>query len=419
MRKNQKPQRLSNLAMGMVQFLVLAGPVTAQIPCGYEVQIIQGPFCEPFGFPPTIAKGVSETGEVVGLYNSCVVGPSRAFRWTEETGFVTLQVPDGFTSASAQDIDSATGWIVGAMTPQGQNVSTAALWIDGKAIDLGTLPGGNYSHAFAVANGWIVGKWGNNINGDPAIGAFLYQNGKMLNIHADLGMPNSWAWDVNAAGQVTGWMGCAPQIDARAFIWDAGRVNELPPIPGGLTSEGRAITSDSSTIVGVGRWIDPDTEMIFGRAFSYANGEMINLGTLPGHLASSASDISDQGIVIGSLAGGAASGFIWYQGMMVDLNSLIPSESGVEISGGSAINSQGQIAATGHDAKGDVVGLLLTPVEPPLGDIDMDCAVGVKDLLILLGRWGPCGDCDDCSADLDANCIVGVNDLLLLLGNWG
>lgn len=53
------------------------------------------------------------------------------------------------------------------------------------------------------------------------------------------------------------------------------------------------------------------------------------------------------------------------------------------------------------------------------GDLDGDGSVGVSDLLILLGSWGPCGDCDDCIADLDDDCTVGVSDLLILLGNWG
>ena len=59
--------------------------------------------------------------------------------------------------------------------------------------------------------------------------------------------------------------------------------------------------------------------------------------------------------------------------------------------------------------------------EPPSipGDLDGDGTVGVKDLLILLGLWGKCDDCDNCPADLDGDCTVGVADLLILLGNWG
>jgi subtilisin family serine protease len=53
------------------------------------------------------------------------------------------------------------------------------------------------------------------------------------------------------------------------------------------------------------------------------------------------------------------------------------------------------------------------------GDIDVDGTVGISDLLLLLGAWGPCPDCADCPADLDGDCTVGITDLLTLLGNWG
>lgn len=54
-----------------------------------------------------------------------------------------------------------------------------------------------------------------------------------------------------------------------------------------------------------------------------------------------------------------------------------------------------------------------------VGDLDADGSVGANDLLILLGSWGPCPDCNDCPADLDGSCIVGAVDLLILLANWG
>ena len=55
----------------------------------------------------------------------------------------------------------------------------------------------------------------------------------------------------------------------------------------------------------------------------------------------------------------------------------------------------------------------------PIGDLDGDGHVGVKDLLILLGDWGPCPPKGDCPADLDGDGSVGVADFLILLGNWG
>ncbi len=54
------------------------------------------------------------------------------------------------------------------------------------------------------------------------------------------------------------------------------------------------------------------------------------------------------------------------------------------------------------------------------GDLDGDGAVGVADLVILLGAWGPCrAHPDACPADVDLDDIVGITDLLILLANWG
>ncbi len=54
------------------------------------------------------------------------------------------------------------------------------------------------------------------------------------------------------------------------------------------------------------------------------------------------------------------------------------------------------------------------------GDLDGDGAVGVADLVILLGAWGPCRvHPDACPADLDLVSSVWMPELLILLSNWG
>ncbi|MCH8912596.1 MAG: hypothetical protein IIA33_03400, partial [Planctomycetes bacterium] len=57
--------------------------------------------------------------------------------------------------------------------------------------------------------------------------------------------------------------------------------------------------------------------------------------------------------------------------------------------------------------------------EPCPSDLDDSGDVGVKDLLFLLGTWGPCPKKGDCPADFDNSGDVGVKDLLFLLGAWG
>ena len=56
---------------------------------------------------------------------------------------------------------------------------------------------------------------------------------------------------------------------------------------------------------------------------------------------------------------------------------------------------------------------------PCPADIDGSGDVGVKDLLFLLGAWGPCPPKGDCPADFDNSGAVDVKDLLFLLGAWG
>ena len=59
------------------------------------------------------------------------------------------------------------------------------------------------------------------------------------------------------------------------------------------------------------------------------------------------------------------------------------------------------------------------PQTPCPWDFDNSGDVGVKDLLFLLGAWGPCPKKGDCLADFDNSGDVGVKDLLTLLGVWG
>jgi hypothetical protein len=58
----------------------------------------------------------------------------------------------------------------------------------------------------------------------------------------------------------------------------------------------------------------------------------------------------------------------------------------------------------------------LDPVIGIPGDLDGDGTVGVDDLLILLGAWGPCSGCP---ADINGDGTVGVDDLLIMLANFG
>ena len=76
-------------------------------------------------------------------------------------------------------------------------------------------------------------------------------------------------------------------------------------------------------------------------------------------------------------------------------------------------------AAASGIYQGDGTSCTSKPCAPCLADFDNSGDVGVKDLLFLLGAWGPCPKKGDCLADFDNSGDVGVKDLLFLLGVWG
>ena len=54
--------------------------------------------------------------------------------------------------------------------------------------------------------------------------------------------------------------------------------------------------------------------------------------------------------------------------------------------------------------------------EPCTGDVDGSGFVGVDDLLLVVGAWGPCAACTE---DITGDGTVGVDDLLLVISGWG
>jgi probable HAF family extracellular repeat protein len=386
--------------------------------CGYDVTIIQGPEDDYWGFPLTIATGLNDLGDVVGYYyypNSY----DRAFLWTPDPGLTTLEMPSGTRTSSAYDVSNG-GQIVGTLDIIDDGLSYLAFVFDGEALEvLGTLPSGNFSEGLAINGvGVVAGYWGNSSSGP--IHGFVWEGGVMNDLGPILGTPGSRAYDIGQNGQLTGWMGSSVLSDARAFVLMGGEVIELPTIPGGFTSMGRAINMQSEVAV-EGLMDLPDKGITVMRSALWNGEAMVDLGTLPGLTFTRARDINDQTHIVGTcnnLGLSDLTAFLWQDGQILDLNDLIPPSLNMNLKIASALNASGQIAGRATDQHGDSVAVLLTPVDPPLGDLDHDCTVGFDDFLILLNAWGPCPQSGACPADVNFDGTVSVLDFLIMLANW-
>ena len=94
---------------------------------------------------------------------------------------------------------------------------------------------------------------------------------------------------------------------------------------------------------------------------------MTDLGTLPGDVTSAGISINNRGQITGvsgDAYGNFIRGYLWENGVMTDLNTLIPADSPWYILHGFGINDEGQIVgfAVQTEPPFEVHGFLATPI---------------------------------------------------------
>lgn len=160
---------------------------------------------------------------------------------------------------------------------------------------------------------------------------------------------------LNNKGQVIGTSSLAPDPGAclgigntancHVFLWDAIKhsgLRDLTEETGGVFVGANAI-NDSEEIVGRGNFSGTTDAAL------WSNGKVKDLGHLGGDCSSEALAINSRSQVIGrSVAcNGDLHPFLWENGSMVDLNTLIPPHSSLLLVETAAINDEGKIAGDG------------------------------------------------------------------------
>ena len=167
--------------------------------------------------------------------------------------------------------------------------------------------------------------------------AFRTSNGSI----DDLGTLPGGAWTaayaMNSAGEIAGY-GDIGGGTFRGFIWSPGGGYQVLGTLGGMNSYAMAISA-TGEIAGSAQLANGTIH-----AFVFNGGTLTDLGTLGG--SSYAYGVNDAGEVVGySMVGGVDHAFVFVDGTMIDLNSLIP--AGWILTEAYAINYSGQIVGSG------------------------------------------------------------------------
>lgn len=302
------------------------------------------------------ASGINNGGQIVGVSDAGPFGDNHGFLWKPA-------VPNGMTG-SLFDLGGLSATVqvfqANAINDAGQIVGAALLpgtihavsIRNGAVTDLGVLP--NFARSTAVGinnNGQIVGT---ATRSDGITHAFLVSGGKTTDLGTLPGGTFSAAAGINDAGEIIGTADNAagttvPFLFCNGVMHDLSGPGGLPGLPTAINNSGQIagnrITDIPSGVVGL-----PDDMIINGFLWTPAT---------PNGLTGTAQDLGEavfttalnaSGVVVGT-AGSAIStshAFVLRDGMNLDLNGLIPGNSGVILDQAVGINGVGQIIVNGR-----------------------------------------------------------------------
>ena len=204
----------------------------------------------------TMANGINNVGQIVGLAKQgAPTFDTYAALWQDKDtlaqslGSLGRSIY-GMISSVAYGINNLTH-VVGNSTIASDSAIRAFLWRDGRMIDLGGLSGQVVSEAYAINNnGLIVGK----SNLYPVTWKYDVANSSSTPAIQQLPIPagffSAQPTSVNDSADVAGYAG-SPSIDAHAILWRNGQAIDLGVWPGGLYSVATGI-NNLGQIVGEG-----------------------------------------------------------------------------------------------------------------------------------------------------------------------
>jgi probable HAF family extracellular repeat protein len=334
----------------------------------------------------TVSRGnsINDRGWVAGYSNLPGNQSRHATLWLDGVP-VDLGTLGGPNSSVTWPVKNNRGLIAGISQtstpdPLGENWSCAAffpaatatgytclgfVWEDGEMRALPTLGGNNGFATGANNKGEVVG-WAENTVHDPTcvapqilqFRAVLWgpKDDQIQELPPLPGDTSSAATAINNQGQVVGISGTCDQAVGRytaahMVLWEKGRATDLGNLGAPWWSTPMAI-SQRGDVVGFAAVPGGDADNPILHAFLWTRRDGIqDLGTLPGDVTSEAHGINERGQVVGVScdADGNCRAFLWEDGVMKDLNTLVaPGYAGI-LTTAQDINARGEITGRAFD----------------------------------------------------------------------